>query len=1012
MKKKFTLLLCLFSMLCVFSLSGINTGFVYADEQAVQTDNVDDYFSYEKVSDTYIISSSETETNYTTIGEVLSAIKTNSAEADNILIELSNLNISESIKLSFDATFSGSITSTETGAIFIIESNTKIIFNNITINGTGSHLIETDDNSENCSIQINSGTFSSTKNNSYTIYFYGTRHTLKFGGIINNSCKFFTKAKTGVTITVANSLFEIDENETKTSESSTLNIVLPYDADLNFIAIYFALEIYSTNYNYISLVPPCEGSFSVEQQTNKTDDYYFWTAYAKINLNYDKGMGETSSTDYDNYFFYNSKDIVFPSNLTLNLYDFNGWFGKFYLSDELKVELNIEQNYLYYDAYALKNYVENGYPQNEILSYFKVSAEDCDPLYPLMGYTYNSSTENLDIEYYQTYFGIVFMLDNDQKVELVAGYSKQTFEISFETNGGSEVSDIISPWGELLTAPENPTKTGYSFAGWFTDESLTDKYEFSEDTMMGTSNITLYASWTKNTYNITLHYNNESENSTVSFLYDEEINIDEPERVGYNFAGWFTDENLTEQFTLTTMPAENLNLYASWQIQTFNVIFNSNGGTNYVVNTVEYGSTVSEPATPEKIGSSFLGWYTDNGTFLNEYDFNTQIVSNLTLYAKWYVIEYTITFNSNSGSYVEPIHAAAGSTLDTLDTPTLTGYKFIGWYTDEMLTEEFNLTTMPPNNITLYAKWELKTAIILDLQVQSYDYEEVLAYYKNFSDISGFAVYYFVDNTWTTSAPTNAGTYDIKVTRAEDNNYQAYEQVFEKVFVINHVELNLSWVYAILFSFALIEAAVVIILRHMKKMKTSKVYALLPIIINKNYMIPNNQFVLILVSAILALVGFVCIIFMLVDLHRTAKNDAFLPSNLDNRERFKEDLTFQNENNGDDDYFVGAKSDESFGDKYSEEDIKNMLSNDTFADSIAERRKFNVQDNSSINWNQMSETDGSDVVFKAREMDEVAGGAYDNRTPVKFFDDGFEEDDENAEQTQAEPDDNSDVSKE
>jgi uncharacterized repeat protein (TIGR02543 family) len=80
---------------------------------------------------------------------------------------------------------------------------------------------------------------------------------------------------------------------------------------------------------------------------------------------------------------------------------------------------------------------------------------------------------------------------------------------------------------------------------------------------------------------------------------------------------------------------------------------------------------------------------------------------SITLYAKWTINQYTITFDSNDGTAVNPITQDFGTAVSTPTNPTRNGYSFVGWFTDEALTNAYSFTTMPAESITLYAKWTI-----------------------------------------------------------------------------------------------------------------------------------------------------------------------------------------------------------------------------------------------------------------------------------------------------------------
>ncbi len=287
-------------------------------------------------------------------------------------------------------------------------------------------------------------------------------------------------------------------------------------------------------------------------------------------------------------------------------------------------------------------------------------------------------------------------------ITLYAKWTANSYTITFNSNGGSAVAAITQPFGSAVSAPTAPTKTGNTFGGWYSDAGLTTAYTF---TTMPASNITLYAKWTANSYTITFNSNGGSVVAAITQPFGSAVSAPTaPTKTGNTFGGWYSDAGLTTAYTFTTMPAADITLYAKWTANSYTITFNSNGGSAVAAITQPFGSAVSAPTAPTKTGYTFGGWYSDAG--LNTaYTFTTMPASNITLYAKWTVNSYTITFNSNGGSAVAAITQPFGSAVSAPTAPTKTGNTFGGWYSDAGLNTAYTFTTMPAADITLYAKW-------------------------------------------------------------------------------------------------------------------------------------------------------------------------------------------------------------------------------------------------------------------------------------------------------------------
>ncbi len=141
-------------------------------------------------------------------------------------------------------------------------------------------------------------------------------------------------------------------------------------------------------------------------------------------------------------------------------------------------------------------------------------------------------------------------------------------------------------------------------------------------------------------------------------------------------------------------------------LQKFTVVFDSQGGSEVAEQSVYAGEKIVQPINPTKEKAFFSGWYKE-AECTNAWEFATESVSqDLTLYAKWTDIAYTVTFESNGGSAVEAKQIPEGGTIGTPQpVPTKEGYLFEGWYTEMTLSTQFDFSTPITKDITLYAKW-------------------------------------------------------------------------------------------------------------------------------------------------------------------------------------------------------------------------------------------------------------------------------------------------------------------
>ncbi len=140
----------------------------------------------------------------------------------------------------------------------------------------------------------------------------------------------------------------------------------------------------------------------------------------------------------------------------------------------------------------------------------------------------------------------------------------------------------------------------------------------------------------------------------------------------------------------------------------FTVTIVSNGGTNFAPIRVEAGQTIPlNKLSPQPItidGGDFMYWCSDE-LLDHEFDFNTPVYGDMTLYAKWFYVEYTMTFEMNGAPAIEPLTIRSGKSVEYF-RPQYDGKIFGGWYTDPECTRSFDfIMTKISEDVTLYAKW-------------------------------------------------------------------------------------------------------------------------------------------------------------------------------------------------------------------------------------------------------------------------------------------------------------------
>lgn len=317
---------------------------------------------------------------------------------------------------------------------------------------------------------------------------------------------------------------------------------------------------------------------------------------------------------------------------------------------------------------------------------------------------------------------------------LYAVWRPDSFQVTLNPNGGKlngadQSVTATLRYGETCETLPTPTKYGYDFVGWNSQE---DGKGFSVGTNTSADKVvaygTLYAQWRAKQITVSFDTNQGSGSSVPDSVNDITVtygstyaNLPITGRVGYDFNGWYTEATGGTKVEKTTgVTREDHTLYAHWTARKYEVGFDAVGGkfsdnNNFKSIYHDYDDTYKLPEEPTRTGYTFLGWYTDRsgGTKVEN---TTQVTTAQyhVLCAHWKANKYTVTFDAQGGTFPN-----GGSTTQTMNleydrsysvpqqNPTKSGYVFEGWYTQKTDgTQVTSLTLMStPQNHTLYARW-------------------------------------------------------------------------------------------------------------------------------------------------------------------------------------------------------------------------------------------------------------------------------------------------------------------
>jgi|GEM_PF-4128992 len=356
----------------------------------------------------------------------------------------------------------------------------------------------------------------------------------------------------------------------------------------------------------------------------------------------------------------------------------------------------------------------------------KPNAEDYDGHHDFVGWS-------------KTATGVVIPDDGDfgimteKGAEFYAIWKAHSNTLTWDANGGSALTGNYTSgtvdYGTAITAPNNPTRTGYTFMGWATtlNGAPTDVFETMPD-----EELNYYAVWQINQRTITWNANGggalTGDYTKGSVDYNTIIiKPADPTRTGYDFVGWNTSQEATTAITTaTTMPDNDLTYYAVWNAHKHNLTWHPNGGefTNIdpsdSVTSVAYGTAI-EPPLVNRADWKMAGWGLTAGATPS--DVVTPAPSmpdnDLTYYAIWilktnyvtwkqnYNADDDLNYTSTSVEVGDPITAPSGA-------PTREHYQFIGWSAtrDGAIIENGDFGVMDESKKEFYAQWNINSNIL------------------------------------------------------------------------------------------------------------------------------------------------------------------------------------------------------------------------------------------------------------------------------------------------------------
>ena len=467
--------------------------------------------------------------------------------------------------------------------------------------------------------------------------------------------------------------------------------------------------------------------------------YAYWT----INTYSITFMSNGASGTMDNQdIIYNQSENLNANTYTKTGYTFDGWST----SSSGSVEYNNQANFTMSDSdetlwaiWSANTYTitfdkqgGNSGTNTVDVNYDASMSSATAPTkegYSFDGYYVNTS--GIGKKYYDNNMSSVNNWDIDSDTTLYANWIADSYTLTFDKQSGDSI-DINSkqitfnqPFGNLATT----SKTGYTFDGWYTETNGNGDKIISTTTVDTVGDRTLYAAWTANEYTVTFNsQGGSSANPTTKIVtYDDTYgSLAIITREGYTLDEWNTQVNgsgTTINSSSTVSISNNHTLYAIWTPNTYTVTLDKQGGTGGSDSVVAtFDKEMPSASSPARVGYDFVGYFYSPISTSTQY-YNSimnsiniwTISSDITIFAVWEKIDYTISYNLNGGNnnVLNPATYTIESNTINFEVPSRTGYTFNGWYEESTFdTQITQVVNGSHGDITLYAKW---TPIVYDI---------------------------------------------------------------------------------------------------------------------------------------------------------------------------------------------------------------------------------------------------------------------------------------------------------
>lgn len=455
-------------------------------------------------------------------------------------------------------------------------------------------------------------------------------------------------------------------------------------------------------------------------------------------LVYDEGKITEMADHTPVHTTYNVDSDGTVGDITLPKYDFQGWFKDEELTQPFtRLDTDNPSDVVLYGKYAKKTYnifynlpetigeSTNNNPtsyknQETNLELLGVTNEYFDFLGWYTQQDFDESTRITEID----------RINGTTDIYLYGKFEKHTFNINYKYICNNKFIDNVNntnptsyKYGDPIFNLVNATKEHYNFIGWYSNSECLEPSRIQEIDITNASSVhTFYAKFEEVVYNLNFEYNvnglaNENPKSYTISTVDYILKSGTKDY--YDFVGWYTDPNYIESSKITNYKELNFvtnTIYGKFVKKNYTIDYVCLCGDETLTNVTNNNPTTYQQQqniilqNAEKKYYVFEGWY-NTSTFNNKLEnINIYSPSNITLYGKFVLKNYTLTYHNVEGLENENISSYNYKTSDNLlkDVKKY-GYDFKGWYTTSSFDENSKITSLDTNsliNLDLYAKFE------------------------------------------------------------------------------------------------------------------------------------------------------------------------------------------------------------------------------------------------------------------------------------------------------------------